>query len=313
MSQYTAVIDIGSNSVRLVIYKSRNKHEFHIAYEDKFKVRIGEGAYLRNGYLQQESMQRAYDSLQTFVLALKQYPISKIVSVATSALRDAPNQLKFIEWIKKDFHIKIEVISGKEEARLGALAALYLLPIDNAITIDIGGGSADLAIIKNSKIVDTYSLNLGTVRLKELFSQQNTSTVEINDYIQNELASLPAHFTSTNAIGIGGTARTLSKAIMYFKGSKKKNIHNFRYNIKRYQDFFEKIINSSNTLHKELKISKNRIDTISEGTLIWKNILERIEAKNVISSAVGLREGLFLEHIFKDNLKEGVTFTPLTD
>jgi len=313
MNQYTAVIDIGSNSVRLVIYQPLNKHEFHLIYEEKFKVRIGEGAYLENGYLQKSSMQRAFASLKEFTLTLKKYPKATVITVATSALRDAPNKSVFTQWIKKELHLDIDIIDGKEEARLGALAALNLLPVVNGISIDIGGGSSDIALIKNSKIVDTYSLNLGTVRLKELFSKKSQSPLKINEYIQNELASLPTHFKSDCAIGIGGTARTLSKAIMHFQGNKSETTHNFTYQVELYQVFFDKIFTAPDNLLKELRISKNRVDTIREGTLIWQSILKRIEAKEVISSAVGIREGLFLEHVFKDNLEKGVKFTPLNN
>ena len=310
MNQYTAVIDIGSNSVRLVIYEPLNQHEFQLVYEKKFKVRIGEGAYLENGYLQKKSMARAYSALHEFTQTLKKYPLTNTLCVATSALRDAPNKLEFTKWIQKELQLTIDIIDGKEEAKLGAMAALHLLPISNGISVDIGGGSADIALIQDSKITDTHSLNLGTVRLKELFTQERQSRTNIHDYIQNELASLPKHFQSPFAIGIGGTARTLSKAIMAFQGDSSDSIHNFNYNTKRYKEFFDKIVNSSDELLKELKVSKTRIDTIREGTLIWQAILKEIGTKEVISSAVGLREGLFLEYVFKENLEKGVKFTP---
>ena len=300
-----AVIDIGSNSARVVIYKQLTPNSFQLIYEEKSKVRIGEGAYLKEGHLQDVPLQRAYKALQSFKSQIvKITNLHKTICIATSALRDAPNGQKFVELIKRELQIDIEIIDGEKEAYYGALAALHLLPIDSGITIDIGGGSTDIGLIKDSKVVDSYSLDLGTVRLKELFSDKTESIEVIEEYIDNELRTLPKHFISSTAIGIGGTARTLSKVIMKFQGEKSKSIHNFRYNYKEYKEFFSKIVLSDNKSLKELGVSKNRLDTIREGTLIWGKVLERVQAKKIIGSAVGVREGLFLEN---SNLIEAKT------
>jgi exopolyphosphatase/guanosine-5'-triphosphate,3'-diphosphate pyrophosphatase len=165
----TAIIDIGSNSARLVIYEASSEYGFHLICEKKSKVRIGEGAYEKGGYLQPIGIKRAYFALKEFIDTIKLYSVTKTICVATSALRDAPNGSDFTKWIKEKLNLDINIIDGKEEAKFGAIAGLNLLPIRNGITIDIGGGSSDLALIKDSKIIDTYSINLGTVRLKELF------------------------------------------------------------------------------------------------------------------------------------------------
>jgi len=310
----TAVIDIGSNSARLVIYEQINQQVFQLICEQKVKVRIGEGAYLKNGYLQKIPLQRAYKALEHFQSTINQFSsCSKVICVATSALRDAPNGNDFVRLIKEKLHLNIRVIDGQKEAYYGALAALHLLPINNGITIDIGGGSSDLALIKDSKIIETYSLNLGTVRLKELFSDSNKSSEEIDEYIYKELLTLPKSFNAYPAIGIGGTARSLSKAIKTLQGDTSKEIHNFSYNIEMYQDFFYKIIIADNTLLKELNIHKNRFDTIREGTLILKKILEKIESKKLISSSVGVREGVFLDNSNLIEAKTSIKFRKLKD
>ena len=299
-----AVIDIGSNSARLVIYQQDTPHSFQLTYEEKSKVRIGEGAYLKEGYLQDIPLQRAYKALQSFKSQIIKIPnLHKIICVATSALRDAPNGQEFVDYIRKELEIDIQIIDGKKEAYYGALSALHLLSIDNGITIDIGGGSTDIGLIKDSKIIDTYSLNLGTVRLKELFSDRRQSFEIANEYIDKALKTLPKHFTSSNAIGIGGTARTLSKVIMKSRGEKNQDIHNFNYDYELYKEFFSKLIISDNKLLKKFGVSNSRVDTIREGTLIWKKVIEKIQVKKILSSTVGVREGLFLESstIMKSN------------
>jgi exopolyphosphatase/guanosine-5'-triphosphate,3'-diphosphate pyrophosphatase len=301
MKPCTAVIDIGSNSARLVIYQESSQYGFHLICERKSKVRIGEGAYEADGYLQPIGIHRAYLALKEFITTTQHYPVSKILSVATSALRDAPNGLAFTNWIKEELDLEIEIIDGQKEAMFGAIAAQNLLPIRDGITIDIGGGSSDLALLKDSKIVETYSLNLGTVRLKELFFDKDRPLSEARAFIKEELKNLPDTFKHKQAIGIGGTARTLTKGIMKSEAYPFHTIHAFSYKTDRYMEYFKNISEAKPTLLKYLHIPKGRFDTIREGTLIWEEILTHIEAKRVITSGVGVREGLFLHHFLQNS------------
>ncbi|RRS30863.1 MAG: guanosine polyphosphate pyrophosphohydrolase [Epsilonproteobacteria bacterium (ex Lamellibrachia satsuma)] len=315
MAKRTAIIDIGSNSARLVIFEKTSRYGFHLICEQKSKVRIGEGAYGKEGYLQPPGIKRAFLTLQSFLHTIEKYQAHKILCVATSALRDAPNGKLFVKWIKKELGLSIKIINGNKEATYGAIAAKNLLPLDEGITIDIGGGSSDIALIKNGTIVDTYSLNLGTVRLKELFFDKEISLKETNkkakSYIQRELEKLPAHFKSSSAIGIGGTARTLSKGIMKLSEYPLDKLHAFQYEIDDFTEYLKAIPLSSAKNLKKFGLKKNRYDTIREGTLIWNEILSHIRAKSVITSSVGVREGVFLEQSLKqDNLKFPSSINP---
>ena len=309
MSKRTAIIDIGSNSARLVIFEKSSHYGFHLICEQKSKVRIGEGAYEKEGYLQPVGIERAFLALQSFIYTINKYQVRKTICVATSALRDAPNGKLFVRWIKKELGLNIRIIDGKQEAKFGAIAANNLLPLDHAITIDIGGGSSDMALIQNGRIVDTCSLNLGTVRLKELFFDKECSVKESNTraraFIHRELERLPETFRHTLAVGIGGTARTLSKGIMKRSGHPLDKLHAFTYEIEAWQVYFEAIPQSSAKGLKKFNLKKSRYDTIREGTLIFKEILSHIGAQKVISSAVGVREGVFLKQMLRD---EGLSF-----
>ena len=308
MSKRTAIIDIGSNSARLVIFEKTSRYGFHLICEQKSKVRIGEGAYEKEGYLQPIGIKRAYFTLKSFLHTIDKYQAHKTLCVATSALRDAPNGKEFVQWIKKELGLSIKVIDGKKEAKYGGIAAVNLLPISEGISIDIGGGSSDMTLIKKGHIVDTYSLDLGTVRLKELFFDKGLTPSEINEkakaYIQQALDQLPKHFKHTLAIGIGGTARTLSKGIMKQVAYPLDKLHAFAYNVKEHQSYLDAITLSSAKNLKQFGLKKNRYDTIREGTLIFNEILSHIGTEMVISSAAGVREGVFLEQLLKkDNLK----------
>jgi len=305
MAKRTAIIDIGSNSARLVIFEKTSRYGFHLICEQKSKVRIGEGAYAQKGYLQTIGITRAFLALKSFLHTIDKYQAHKTLCVATSALRDAPNGKIFVAWIYKELGLRIKIIDGQKEAKYGAISASNLLPISEGISIDIGGGSSDMALIKEGQILQTYSLNLGTVRLKELFfdhAKDNPQALEdAKAYIQEELSKLPLVFRHSLAIGIGGTARTLSKGIMKISNYPLDKLHAFSYDIKEYQSYLQAIPLSSIKNLKTFSIKKNRYDTIREGTLIFNQILSCIGAKTVMTSSVGVREGVFLEQMLKDD------------
>jgi len=305
VAKRTAIIDIGSNSARLVIFEKTSRYGFHLICEQKSKVRIGEGAYDKGGYLQPLGIKRAFLAIKSFLYTIDKFQAHKTLCVATSALRDAPNGKIFTSWIKKELGLSIKIIDGKKEAIYGAIAANNLLPISNGITIDIGGGSSDLALITEGKIVDSYSLNIGTVRIKELFFDKALSSMHIHEkaraYIATELNKLPKHFKALLAIGIGGAARTLSKGIMKRCEYPLDKLHAFSYAVEDHSDYFHAIGRSSAKNLKRFGLKKNRYDTIREGTLIFNEILNAIEAKRVISSATGVREGVYLEQLLRDD------------
>ena len=303
MPKRTAVIDIGSNSARLVIFQRSSRFGFHLICEQKSKVRIGEGAYSKGGYLQPIGIKRAYYALQSFVQTIKKYHVKKTLCVATSALRDAPNGRAFIEFIRRELKLSIKIIDGNEEAMLGAIATTNLLPIRDAITIDIGGGSCDLALIRSGHILQTHTLNIGTVRIKELFFDNNSSIAikKAREYISRELETLPTIFRGDIAVGIGGTARTLSRGVMKRHNYPLNKLHAFSYNPYDEFEYFEQIINSTPSTLQRLFIKKGRYDTIKEGGLIFVEILKKIGVKELISSGVGVREGVFLKDLLRNS------------
>ena len=299
MAKCTAIIDIGSNSARLAIFQNTSKSGFHLICEQKSRVRIGEGAYAHHGRLQKAGMERAFNALESFMQTIVEFKASKVIAVATSALRDAPNKDLFLDKVTKKLGLHVEIIHGKEEALYGAIAANNLLPLNEGITIDIGGGSSDMAVIKRGRIVEAFSLDLGTVRLKELFFDKHSDIESVRHYIRSALNALPLSFQGNSAIGIGGTARTLAKAIIQKSNYPLDKLHAFSYLLSEHQSYLEEIVTAKIDMLPSYHIKENRHDTIREGTLILLEILQHIGAKRVTNSGVGVREGLFLYHTLK--------------
>ncbi len=301
MAKRVAVIDIGSNSIRMVIYEKVSRFAFHLLHEAKSKVRISEDTYKHSGNLQKIPMQRTFDALSDFIQISSSFKANKILCVATSALRDAPNKKEFLLKVKQNLKLNIKIISGEKEAYFGAIACANLLPQQrNALSIDIGGGSTELAYIDKNNVSHPLSLKLGTVRLKELYFD----TFNIKDaikYIDKQLELLPIEKIKT-LIGIGGTFRAISSAIMKREAYPLNKLHAYAYNAVILKKFNEELLKTkSNKELKNLFIDSNRFDVIKPGTLILQRILKKINVSNIVTSGVGVREGVYLSDLLRNS------------
>ena len=300
MAKITTIIDTGSNSMRMVVFKKTSRFGFHLINETKSKVKIAQGCYENNGNLQELPMNRAFEALKSFLTIAYSLKSRKILCVATSALRDAPNKKEFLSKVSKELNINIKIIDGQKEAYYGGISALNLLPNDTFTTLDIGGGSCEFAFIENDKIVDTISLKIGTVRLKELYFNNNDLD-GAREYIYKHLAQIKQKDINF-MVGLGGTARALSRIILKDTNYPLDILHGFCYEPQKHFHLFESIIKA--TTSKELKIlgvEKDRYDTIGVGTFIFMTILQYFKVQNLITSSSGVREGVYLTDILRNS------------
>ena len=298
MAKRVAVIDIGSNSVRMVIYEKTSRFAFHLLHEEKSKVRISENAYQHDGNLQELPMQRTFDALRDFITISESFKVRKLLCVATSALRDAPNKKDFLKRVRDSLKLNIKIVDGKKEAYFGAMACANLLPeLSTALSIDIGGGSTEFTLINDKNISNTISLNIGTVRLKELYFDKNDIAGAIK-YIDTELELLKDTDIST-LVGIGGTFRAISSAIMKADAYPLNKIHSYEYSKERFKKFISDLLDAQEDELKKLGIKNNRFDVIKPGALILSRVLNKIEIEKIITSGVGVREGVYLSDLLR--------------
>jgi len=303
MAKRVAIIDIGSNSTRLVIFQRTSRYGFHLIAQKKAPVRISEGSFENNGNLTSAAINRTVEALSVFKDIIKDYKARKTLIVATAAVRNAPNRSEFVSKVRRELKFNIKVIDGNKEATLGAIAATNLLPMkEDFLTIDIGGGSSDIALVKSGRVVDTISLNIGTITIKELFVDKNASINEASEFINSELSKIPSHFQAKKVVAIGGVLRAFAKAIIKDTNYPYNKIHAFEYKFDENKELVESILNAKSDKElRKLYIKKSRVDTIKEGLLIFKLFLEKLNINKVISSGVGIREGLFLYDLLRNS------------
>lgn len=301
MSKVTTIIDIGSNSMRMVVLQKSSRFAFNLINETKSRVKISEGCYENNGNLQEIPMQRAYESLKSFLNISTALKSRKIICVATSALRDAPNSNVFISRISKDLGLNIKVIDGEKEAYYGGVAALNLLHDDTFVTVDIGGGSTEFCFVNKGKVEKSISLNIGTVRIKELYFNKNDIKGAKKYILDNlkKISNLEIKIPK-KVVGIGGSIRSLSKIVMTKNQYPLDVLHEYMYKVRDEINLFNKIsIAKNNDDLKSFGVKKDRFDTIKEGAFIFKTILEELEIDEVVTSGVGVREGAYLADLLR--------------
>jgi exopolyphosphatase/guanosine-5'-triphosphate,3'-diphosphate pyrophosphatase len=298
MAQCTAIIDIGSNSMRMAVVQKTSRFAFHIIHEVKSSVRLSEAAYTNGGYLQKSVMDRTSSALGEFLLIARSFKARKILCVATSALRDAPNSTEFITRIRQEHSLSIKVIDGPREAYLGGIACANLLPPMDAISVDVGGGSSEFAQISNGTVTQMFSLNIGTVRLKELFMDHG-DIEGATRYIDEALNALP--FESAQIlVGVGGTFRALTRSLMKKEEYPLKKLHGYSTTKEAFATFTNAIMEASPKKLKALNIKSDRFDTIKPGTLILQRIAHRLNAQKLVCSGVGVREGVYLSDLLRN-------------
>lgn len=298
MAQCTAIIDIGSNSMRMAVVQKTSRFAFHIIHEVKSSVRLGEAVYTNGGNLQTSAMERTSNALGEFLLIARSFKARKILCVATSALRDAPNASQFIAHVRQKHSLNIKVIDGAREAYLGGMACANLLPPMDAISVDVGGGSSEFAQICNGKVESMFSLNIGTVRLKELFMDHG-DIEGATRYIDEALNTLPFKSTQT-LVGVGGTFRALTRSLMKKEEYPLKKLHGYSTTKEAFHAFSNAIMEASPKKLKSLNIKPDRFDTIKPGTLILQRISMRLQAQTLMCSGVGVREGVYLSDLLRN-------------
>ncbi len=301
MSKVTTIIDIGSNSMRMVVLQKSSRFAFNLINETKSRVKISEGCYENDGNLQEIPMQRAYESLKSFLNISNALKSRKIICVATSALRDAPNSNVFISRISNNLGLNIKVIDGEKEAYYGGVAALNLLHDDTFVTVDIGGGSTEFCFVNKGKVEKSISLNIGTVRIKELYFNKNDIKGAKKYILDNlkKISNLEIKIPK-KVVGIGGSIRALSKIVMIKNQYPLDVLHEYMYKVIDEISLFDKIsIAKNNDDLKSFGVKKDRFDTIKEGAFIFKTILEELEIDEVVTSGVGVREGAYLADLLR--------------
>ena len=304
--QRIAIIDIGSNSARLVISHIYKNGAYNMVYNQKEALRLSQKVDGQN-LLTEEAFTSTIDTMRSFAHMCKIYQADKTIAVATAAIRNASNGGELVAKVAELTGIQLHIISGNTEAYISYLGVINTLDVKNGIIFDLGGGSTELILFKNRKILESVSLPLGAVNTTGMFNIRNEmpSNVynDLNAFIMSRLSQYPwLKQNNLPLIGVGGTARTVAKIIQRAKKYPATKIHNYAYPVQTFRSFFNKLRLTNLEQRKKISgLSTERSDIILAGSSIISCLLEATGAKKLITSGCGLREGLFYDYYSKSN------------
>ncbi|PCI32762.1 MAG: exopolyphosphatase [Alphaproteobacteria bacterium] len=294
-----AVIDIGSNSVRLVVYESMRRAPY-VIFNEKILCGLGRGLSETNT-MRDEAMDAVIDNLQRFHLMLDKMDVENYRVVATSAVRDAKNGPAFAERIKSECRLDVAVIPGEEEARLSGLGVLCALPRATGIMGDLGGGSLELAQLSDGDVGQRVSFPIGPLKYQTLEGQTITSPKADVDQAIASLSWCQEH-KNENFYAVGGSWRALAKIHIMEKGYVLNNVHH--YTIER-EEALELTDRISKMHPVELgryrsHISSRRLRVLPLSAYILNRLLKKLKSSRLVISGYGLREGLLYEAMAPD-------------
>jgi exopolyphosphatase / guanosine-5'-triphosphate,3'-diphosphate pyrophosphatase len=285
-----AVVDIGSNSVRLVVYDGLRRSPSPI-FNEKILCGLGRGVATR-GKLPDEGITRALAALKRFRALARQIGAKHVYAVATAAAREATNGAQFIARAEKALGCGINVLTGKEEARYAALGVIAGIPSADGIAGDLGGGSLELIDIKDGKLRQGITLPLGPLRLMDLSGGSIDKAREIIDEAFAKAGILKL-LEGRTFYAVGGTWRNLAKLHMAQSHYPLHVLHCYRLTRQQALSLSGLVAHLSPASMKEIReVSKSRSDTMPFGALVLERLLTHAKPDAVEISVYGVREGL---------------------
>ena len=294
-----AIIDIGSNSVRLIIYRIKGDSTFKVINEAKRTIRLG--SYLReDDYLSESGLNILLKVLKVFKDICKRYEVLEIYVVATEAIRRSINKYDVCNKIKLDLGLEVNILSGLEEAKYGYLAIKNSMLEKNAVLLDLGGSSMEITLMENGEFKETISLPLGSIPLTKMFNnlESKEMEIELNKFIYDRLQEISwlKKNNNLNVIGIGGIAKHIGRVSKGNEDYPKELLHNYcmtRDEISKIYAEFLKLPIKERSNFKGLSKKRAEIFAAPLGAILV--ILKYFDSEKYIISAIGLREGIIYE------------------
>lgn len=290
-------IDIGSNAIRLlianVILSDNKQPQFRKSSLVRVPIRLGADAFVREGKISEDNIQRMIDAIEAFKLLMKVHKVERYKACATSAMREAANGKEVIDEIFKKTGVEIAMISGEEEAAIISFTDLNeLIEGDESyLYVDVGGGSTEFTLFTKGEIIHSKSFKMGTVRLlnnkkavnKEIFA-------EVEKWIKKKTKDLKR----ISLIGSGGNINKLFKMSGRTEGKPISFIYlNAQYQFLKHMSFDDRI--------SELSLNPDRADVIIPATKIYLSAMKWSGARKIYVPKIGLSDGI-IKSLFYNKL-----------
>ncbi len=311
-----AAVDIGTNSTHLVIASvDPSLHTFSIDLAEKSSTRLG-NRDAETGNLTNSAKDRVMETLKRFKDIAISHKVNEILLAATSAVREAPNGQDFLNQIKNDLELEVELISGPEEARLIYLGVLSGMPFGNLphLVLDIGGGSTELILADDNDARALTSSKLGAVSLKRDFVKDDQLSQQRLQFLRtfiegslepavNKILARIKEGEKQVLVATSGTALAIGALTASEENNLLIGMHGYKFSKEKLDKLIEKLLSMTPEQRRKLSsLSERRSEIIVPGALILQVAMKMLKAEEVVLSERALREGLVVDWMFRKGL-----------
>jgi exopolyphosphatase/guanosine-5'-triphosphate,3'-diphosphate pyrophosphatase len=303
MPRYAA-LDIGSNSIRMEAAEVVPGQPPRVLASDREVTRLGESVF-RTGAVSEEALRAACAVLARMATLYRKLDVVGVRAVATSAIRDTRNQQDFLARASEAAGTPVEIISGREEARLIYLGVESTWPQEGkrTLVIDIGGGSAEIIGAEDGVLRDAFSKPLGAVRLREIFLKDDPPTKlqlhQMHEYIQAKLDTplrRLGHAHWDRAIATSATAAAVAGAVARVPGSRREEIDRLRVPTAQVGKLYRRLAELNLAGRKRITgIGPRRAEIIVPGVAVLLDFLREFQLPSVYYSRAGVRDGIIAD------------------
>lgn len=289
------VLDVGSNSVRMVVFDGAARSPAYF-YNEKIMCALGAGLS-ETGHLNPEGRVRAVSAIRRFAALAKGMGISPLTAVATAAVRDASDGRDFREEVMRETGIKIWIIDGKEEARLSAQGVLLGWPGSYGLVCDIGGSSLELADLADGRVGHRVTSQLGPLKLREIKGGKKAIKAHVRE-VMTDLHTKMGNETGQRLFLVGGSWRAIARVDMERRGYPLTVLHEYRMTARQISKTADYIAKSDlQDLRARCHISDSRMSLVPIAAIVLKELMRKFKPKDVAISSYGIREGMLYEQM----------------
>lgn len=290
------VVDLGSNSVRLVVFEGLTRNP-QVVFNEKSILGLGRGLQA-TGRLNEEAIGECITVLERYAVVAAAMRADPVEVLATAAVRDALNGPAFVEMLRRRFPaLPIRVLDGDEEARISAEGVLGGIAEADGVLGDLGGGSLEVVRIAGGSVTASTTLKLGVIRLAE---QAGGDVVRARAIAEEALRGVPwlAEAAGRDLYLVGGAWRALARIHVGQTGYPLQVVHHYTLAREEARDLTGVITNlSKRTLDRIPGVSRKRLETLPYAAVVLRRLLRATQARRVVFSASGLREGWYARHL----------------
>jgi exopolyphosphatase/guanosine-5'-triphosphate,3'-diphosphate pyrophosphatase len=294
-----AVIDIGSNTIRLVEYEVVGRSGLRVVRASKEVPRLARGVRT-DGRLSREAIEQGARAIRRLLARLPRSRQRKLIAVATSAVRESDNRRAFVDRVEEVSGVRPRILSAHDEGRYAYLGVAGAWRLASDLVVDLGGGSMQVVRVRSGRLGSVASLPLGTVRLTDQYLQhdppRDRELEALRERVREDLDALPDAPKRARLFAVGGSARALARTSMELTEYPLRSVHGYPLRLKDLKGLIDVLSTMPARRRRDVPgIDRTRADVIVAGVVTLREVADRFGAAELIVSAHGIRDGIAQE------------------